>query len=128
MAAMVFAPEPILFEQFEKAADADKLPAELLNMLQSIEEYSYGRAVISDAHKVLYLLSRQLMFNELDRWFREQGRGSKPEGCRLRYDSSDRVYPPKQAPRSFTNPSAMRQGGLASPAVPESGSLWDGLE
>lgn len=62
MAAMFFAPEPILFEPFEEAADADKFPAELIHMLQSIEEYSDGMAVISDAHQVWYLLSRQLLF------------------------------------------------------------------
>lgn len=51
MAAMLFAPQPILFKQFAPE-DAEKLPSELVSMLQSLEQFSEGVAVVSEAHQV----------------------------------------------------------------------------
>lgn len=51
MAALIFAPQPILYEQF-MPEDAGKLPAELVSILQSLERCSRGIAVISDDHQV----------------------------------------------------------------------------
>lgn len=66
MAELLFAPEPILFKQF-MAEDAEKLPPDLVSMLQSLERFSRGTAVVSDAHQVWCPLSRQLLLYELDR-------------------------------------------------------------
>lgn len=60
MAAMLFAPQPILFKQFAPE-DAEKLPLELVSMLQSLEQLSQGVAVISDAHQVWCPLSRLII-------------------------------------------------------------------
>lgn len=48
MNSMLFAPKPILFKQF----DSDELPAKLDTIFETINQYSIGVAVVSEAYKV----------------------------------------------------------------------------
>ena len=51
MAALVFAPEPLLFKQFSPEV-ARKFPAGLIDLLKAIERFSKGIGVISNTHQV----------------------------------------------------------------------------